>query len=224
MDHERMRRQLGGGDRGEGIIEPVIDLVGDEADAGPLRSRDQPRQRLARHHRSRWIGRAADQHPFQRRLAMGGEQRLTGQRVAGLARGLDQDRLATERGEDMPIRRIAGDGHGDAIARLEHREESQDECARGPRGDHDPIRIDRTAIGFPVMPGDALSQRGDAERRGVIHTAAAQRSRGRFNRGRRRPRRGLPDLHMNDVAAGGLDSLGRGHHIHHDERRDTAAA
>ena len=30
--------------------------------------------------------------------------------------------------------------------------------------DHDAIRIDRAAVGFAVMPGNALAQRGDAER------------------------------------------------------------
>src|SRR3954451_1787385 len=50
----------------------------------------------------------------------------------GLARGLDQDRLTAERGENMPIGGIAGNGHSDAIAGLEHGEEGQDKGARGP--------------------------------------------------------------------------------------------
>jgi hypothetical protein len=42
-------------------------------------------------------------------------------------RSFDQDRLAAERGENVPIRRITGHSDRHPIARLEHRQKSQNE-------------------------------------------------------------------------------------------------
>ena len=151
------------------------------------------------------------------------EQSFAGQRVTGFARGLDQYRLAAERREDMTIRRITGHRDRDAIARLEQREERQDEAAGRARRDHDPLGIHRAAIGLAVMPGDARAQRGNAERGGVVDPPALEgcargRDRG-FGRGRGR----LPHFHMDDMAAGGFDARRRRHHVHHHEGRNIAA-
>jgi hypothetical protein len=154
---------------------------------------------------------------------MPGEQGFAGQCVAGFARGLDQHRLAAERGEDMAIRRITGHRDRNAIARFEHRKKAQDKCARRAGGDHDPRRIHRAAVGLKVMPGDALAQRGNTKRRGVIDPRAVERRvGGRYRRFRRRSRR-LPDFHVNDMAAGRLDARRRRHHVHHHERRNIAS-
>ncbi len=218
-----MRRKLRRRHRGKRIIEAVIDLVGDEADARALRRRHQAGERLAGHHRARRIGRASDQHALQRRLAMRRQQGFAGQRVTGLARGLDQHRLAAERGQDVAIRRIAGHRHRDAVARLEHREKGQDERARRSRRDHDPLGIHGAAISLAVMPGDPRAQRGNAQRRGIIDPPQFEGGvRGR-DRGLRRRRRGLPDFHVNDMAAGRLDPRRRRHHVHHHERRNIAS-
>ena len=106
--------------------------------------------------------------PFSGVLLMGREQGFAGQRVTGLARGLDQHRFAAERGQDMAIRRIAGNRHGDAVARLEHGEKAQDERARRSRRDHDPLGIHGAAVRLAVMPGDTRAERGNAQRRGIV--------------------------------------------------------
>ncbi|MHC2588443.1 hypothetical protein ACVIG9_002499 [Bradyrhizobium ottawaense] len=74
------------------------------------------------------------------------------------------------------------------------------------------------------MARDALAQTGNAERGGIIDPPGLERRVGGRNRGAGRPRRGLADLHMDDMAAGGLDSGRRGHDVHHHERGNIAAA
>ena len=120
----------------------------------------------------------ADQNALQWRLAVRGEQRLAGQRVTRVARGLDQHRLAAERGEDMAVRRIAGHGDGDPVARLEHRQKGQDERTRRAGGDDDPPRIDGKIVGFAIMAGDPLPERGDPERGGVVDPHRIERGMG----------------------------------------------
>ena len=154
---------------------------------------------------------------------MGGEQGFAGQRMTGFARRLDQHRLAAERGKDMAIRRITGDRHRDAIARLEHGKKAQDECARRARGDHDPLRIDGAAVGLAVVPGDALAQRGHAQRRGVVDPPGIERCVSGRYRGLRRRCRRLPYLHVDNMAAGRFNARRRRHHVHHHERRNIAA-
>ena len=182
----------------------------------------RPVERFARHHGAGRIGGAADQHAFQRRLAMCRQQGLAGQRMTGFARGFDQHRLAAERGEDMAVRRIAGHGDRNAVARLEHRQERQDEAAGRAGRDHDPFGIDRAAVSIAVMPGDPRAQRGDAERRGIIDPPAIERGMCRRKRRPRRRRRRLADFHVNDMAAGRFDARRRRHHVHHHERRNIA--
>ena len=129
VDDERIRRQFGCRHRRKRIVETMIDFVGYEADACALGRLYQARKRVAGHHGAGRIGWTSDQHALQPPLAMRGQQGFAGQGVAGFARRLDQHRLAAERGQDVPVRRIAGHGHRDAVARLEHREKCQDEGA-----------------------------------------------------------------------------------------------
>ena len=157
--------------------------------------------------------------PLQRRLAMRGQQRVAGQRVAGVGVGLDLHRHAAERGEDVAIGRIARHRDRDAVAGLEHRQERQHEGARGAGGDDDALGVDRTAIGLVVVLGDPRPQRRDAERRGIADRALLQRGMRGLDRGARRRGGGLADLAMDHMAAGGFDPLRGRHHVHHHERR-----
>ena len=86
------------------------------------------------------------------------EQTFAGDGKARRSIGLDQHRLAAERGEDMAVRRITGHRDRYPVAGLEHGEKAQDESARRSRGDHDPFRIDVAAVGLAVVPGDAPAQ------------------------------------------------------------------
>ena len=217
-----MRRKFRGRHRRKRVVETMIDLVGNEADAGAFRRIDQAGERLARHHRSRRIGGAADQHALQRRLAMRSQQSLARQRMTRRARGLDQHRLAAERRQDMPVRRIARHRDRHPVARLEHRQKRQNESARRAGRDHDALGIDRTAVRIAIVFCDSRAQRGHAECGRIIDPRRIEcrmRSRDR-NFGRRRRR--LPHFHVNDMAAGRLDA-GRGrHHVHHHEGRNVA--
>ena len=170
-----MRRQLRRRHRGKGVVEAMVDFVGNEPDAGAFRSLDQAGKRLPGHHRAGGIGRASDQHALQRRPAMGSQQGFAGQRVAIFARRLDQHRLATERAQDVPVRGIAGNRDRHPVARLEQGQKGQDEGPRGSRGDDDSLRIHGATIGLAIVPGDARPQGGGAERRGIVDPGAVQR-------------------------------------------------
>ncbi len=120
--------------------------------------RDQTRQRVGIHHGAGRIGRARHHQAGERLLAVLGDQRLGRQRPARLGRGLDQHRLATERGEDVPVRRIAGIGQRHPVARLEQRQKRQDEAAGGAGGHHHARRIEREIVGLGVVAGDSRPQ------------------------------------------------------------------
>ena len=161
----------------ERIIEAVIDLVGDEPDPLSFRSGDEIAQRLARHHGAGRVGGTCDQHALERRLAMRREQQLGRDRPARRLRRLDHHRLAAERREDMAIGRIARQRDRDAVARLEQREECQDEARRRAGRDDDARRIDRDAIGVAIVPRDARAQRRNAERLGIAEAAGRSAAR-----------------------------------------------
>ena len=73
-------------------------------------------------------------------------------------RGFDQNRLATERAQNMPVRRITRHCHCDAVSRLEHRQEYQDESAGRASRDDDTCRIDIRRIGLAIVTRDTLAQ------------------------------------------------------------------
>ena len=143
------------------------------------------------------------------------------QRVS--AGGLDQHRLAAERGEDVPVRRIAGIGQRHPVARLEQRKERQDEAARGAGGDHHARRVEREVVGLAVVAGDSRAQDWDAERLGIADAAGASAACAAAIARCRRGRRRLAHLHMHDAGALGLQLRRRRHHVHDDERRHIAA-
>ena len=210
------------GHRRECVVEAVIDLVGDEADALAFRGLDQRAQRIARHHGAGRVGGTCHQHALERRAPVRIEQHVRRDRPARRGRGLDQHRLAAERLEDVPIRRIARHRDRDAVAGLEQREKGEDETGRRSRGRDHARRLDRDAIGLGVVARDARAQRRDAERLGVVEPAVQRRARG-VERGRGRRGRRLADFQVDNPPAGGFDARRRRHDVHHHERRNVAA-
>src|SRR5215470_2359730 len=128
VDDDAVVREPRRGFRRKGVVEAVIDFVGDEPDALALGGGDERGQRLRRHHGAGGIGGAGDEHALERRPAMRRHQHLRRDRPARRLRGLDPHRLAAERAEDMAIGRIARQRHRDAIAGLEQREKCENEC------------------------------------------------------------------------------------------------
>src|SRR5438045_3476250 len=106
---------------------------------------------------------------------MSGEQGFAGQRVPGLARRLDQHRLAAERRKYMPVGRISRYRDRDPVTGFEHGKEAQDKGTRGTRGDDDSLSIHSKAVRIVVVAGDAFTERGYAERRGVIDPQRVER-------------------------------------------------
>ena len=146
---------------------------------------------------------------------------VSAQRFCG--RDLDRHRLAAERREDVAVGRIAGTGDGDPVARLEHGEEGEQEARRGAGRHHDAAGIDVDAVALAVVRGDAPAQRRDAQRFGIADPRGSQGRMGRGPRGRRRGRRRLADLHMDDSPARCFEPRRRRHHVHHHEWLHVAA-
>ena len=158
IDDDRVRRKARRALRREGIIEAVIDFIGDDGNAGVFGAADQFGERLAGHHRSGRIGRRRDDQPLERRLAMGREKALAGERPACLHRRFDADRLAAERRENMPVRRIAGQRHRDPIAGVEGREKGEHEARGGARRDDDAFGSDVEAVPLGISARDPPPQ------------------------------------------------------------------
>ena len=144
-------------------------------------------------------------------------------RPARLRRRLDEHRFAAERGQNVPIRRIAGIGQRHPVARLEQRQKRQDEAAGRPGGHHHARRIENEIVSVVVVTRDSRPQRRDAERLGVADAAMRERGLRRLDRRGRRRRRRLADFHVNDAGTLRLALRRRRHHVHDDERRNIAA-
>jgi hypothetical protein len=86
-----------------------------------------------------------------------------------------------------------------------------------------PFRIEVDAMPFAIGQRDSLAQRLRAERLGIAERPTAERLARRRDRGRRRTRRRLADLHMDDPPPQRLEPRGRSHHVHHHKWRYTAA-
>ncbi len=178
------------------------------------------------HHGAGRIGRARD-HARRRAASLrcAAMQRLaaiSAQRVAAV--GLDQHRLAAERGQDMPVRRIAGIGDRHPVARLEQRQKRQDEAARRAGGHHDARRIEREAVGLAIMPRDARAQRRNARasrcsRCGRAPSAACAAAIAVRGAGAA----GWPTSMWTTRPPVRLDARRRRHHVHDHERRHIAA-
>ena len=79
----------------------------------------------------------------------------------------DQHRLDAERRQDVAIGRIAGHGEPDPVAGLESSEKGEQKRGRRAGRDDDLGGIDRNPVLRPVIAGDRLPQRRDAERVGI---------------------------------------------------------
>ena len=216
-------RQARGAFRGKGIVEAVIDLIRNHRDAGIVGALDQFGERRRRHHRAARIGRRADDDAFERLRPVGRKQRLAGDRPAGLCIGLDEDRLATERGEDVPIGRIARQRNRHPVARRKSGKKRKHEARRRARRHDNACRIDVEIVPIGIGSGNTPAQRTDAERFGIAKRPADQRGFCGSDGRRRRPDGRLTDLHMDDAAALGLEPTGSSHNVHHHERRHFAA-
>ena len=75
----------------------------------------------------------------------------------------------------MAVGRIAGTRDRDPVARLEQREERQDEAGRGAGRDRDALGLDRDAVGLGIVACDAVAQRRNAERLGIADVAGVER-------------------------------------------------
>jgi hypothetical protein len=137
--------------------------------------------------------------------------------------GVDQHRLAAERGEDMPVRRIARIGDRHPVAGLEHRKKRQNESRRRPRRHDHALRVHIEPVDIRIVPRDPCPQRGNAKRFGIAQRPGTERRPRRLDRRLRRAGRGLADLHVNDTPARRLDPGGRHHHVHHHEGRHVAS-
>ena len=182
------------------------------------------RERLARHHGAGRIGRdLPTSTPLSgvRRCASSSMSGVIAQRVAAVVS--ISTGFAAERLEDVAVRRIAGHRDRDAVAGLEQRQEREDECRPTSRWSRsrapDRPRRRRSRCSAAQCARAATGCRAPRCRRaGRIK----RRARG-IERGRRRGRRRLADLHVDHPAAGRLDARRRRHHVHHHERRDVAA-
>ena len=210
-------------------IETVDPVTGSDArwlepGAPPAIGRDQARrQRIRIHHGTGRVSRACDHDAFKRATPVSDHQRFAGHGPACFGGGFDQHRLTAERAQNMAVGRIAGIGQRHPVARLEHRQEGQDESARGAGSHHHAGGIERQIIGLRVVAGDSPAQRRYPERLGIADAPVLQRSLRRLNGCHRRGRCRLPHLHMHNTAALRLDSGCRRHHVHDDKWRHIAA-
>ena len=202
------------------VGDAVIDLVRDQAQAAVGAVVGQGTQFLAPQHRSGRIGGAGDDQAVE--PAIESVEKLGGRLEAVLRLGWNQDRLHTQRGQDVAVGRVAGRGQRDPVAGLESRQKGQQETARGACGRDDACRVHLDPVGLLVVPGDAFAQGRDAQRQGVTDTVAVQGpAHGLQHRWGRRGAR-LTHLHVQHFPAGGLAFIGRPHDVHHDEGRDAA--
>ena len=157
-------------DRAGAVVQPVVDLVGDEADAELARPLDQRGELGARQHGAGRVGRARDQRAGEVRRQVGGA-RLE----AVLGAGGDADRHEVERLQDVAVGRIAGLADRHPVAALEEAGEGEDEAGRRAGGDDDAAGVEVDPVPVAVEPGDAGAQLGQPERHGVAERAALHR-------------------------------------------------
>ena len=211
-------------------VQPVIDLVADQAHAVGVAEPRQRRQLVRVQRGAGRVARARHDQPVRQALRRVGHRLQQGDArlVARVRPRLDHHRAHTQRMQNVVVGRVVRAGHGDAVAGIERGQERQQEPARRPGGDHDPRRRHRHAVGRAAMRRDPLAQRRKPERLGVAERqATGQRALRRRHRGRRRPGGGLADLQPDHARvacpAHPLALVGPGHHLHRQERRQGGA-
>jgi hypothetical protein len=184
---------------------------------------DQLLQHILAHHRAGRIGGTGDDHALQGLARMFSEQRFFRQRPTRVLGNFDRHRLAAERRQNMPVRRIAGLGDRNAVAGFEHRKEREHKCAGRTRRDDDARRIDVCAVALLIVTRDARPQRRNAERFGVANSPNVECGTRCGNRRLRRGRGRLTHFHVNDMTARVLDPRRRCHDVHDHEGRHGSA-
>ena len=159
---------------GKSIVEAVIDLVGDNDDAGVFGGADQVAERGRSHHRTAWIGGRSDDDTLERRFPVPGEQGFSVHRPARRRVGFDAHRLAAERGEDMAIGRIARQRHANRSPASKAARNARMKPAEEPVVTTMRCWIDVDIVPFGISASDAPAQRENAERFGVAERAGRQ--------------------------------------------------
>ena len=203
------------------VGDAVIDLIRDDPYAPAAAPAGKTFQIGARDHRAGGIGRAGQDEAVDR--ARDGRQQVGSRLEAGLHGGGNRHHLDVERGQDVAVGRIAGFRDRDACPGVEGGQERQDEPARGPDGRSDPGRVDLDAVDVAVMSGDPLAQGGQPEGLGVAAAPLRQGSGGGGHGGGRGAARGLADLEVQNVGAGGRTGVRCREDVHDDERCHRAA-
>ena len=111
-------------------------------------------------------------------------------------------------------------GEDDLVAALEQGAEEQQHGGRRSRRDQDAVRRHVHPIPRPVVLGDGLAQREDAQGVSVTGAAVLQRLLGRLPDHRRRLEVGLAELEVDDIDAGPLQRLRALEHLHREKRLD----
>ncbi len=225
VDDERLVRQRQRGNGLLGIPEPVVDLVRDHRRPVRPAIRDQRGERLARQGRAGRVGRAGEEETVDAPPGAGlGEEGRVGL-VARRQTRLQPHRLDIDGGQDVAVAGVARIGQRQPRARVEQRQEGEQEARRGAGRDHDALRRDVEAVHLGVHPRQARAQGRHAEGDGV-----AERVPVRQRPHRRLPRRaggrgaGLADLQMRDPRAALFGAAGGLHDIHGEEGSDVRAA
>ena len=172
----------------------MVDLVGDERDSEFPSRPGEVGQTVRRDHGAGRVGRAHHQNAGERARRMEGPHALRRRREPVLGVQTQGHRHEVEGVQDVAIGGIARRRHRHPCAGIEQAQEGQNEAGRRARRDDDALRRDGDPVGLPVMAGDALAQRGEAQGLGIGKPAAIQRMAGcRDHRTRRwSPRAGRP--------------------------------
>ena len=152
-----------------------------------------------------------------------GKQRVRGQRPARGRARFDSHGLATQRRQDVPVRRIPRDRDGDTIAGIEGGQKGQNEAGRRTGRDHDARRIEVDAVPFVICQRDSPAQRFRTKRLCISEPRGAQRITRRGDGRRRCTCDRLADFHMDDPPPLRLETRRGRDHIHHHEWRHAAA-
>mmetsp|Transcript_42259 Transcript_42259/g.103572 ORF Transcript_42259/g.103572 Transcript_42259/m.103572 type:complete len:237 (-) Transcript_42259:84-794(-) len=208
--------------------QPMIDLIGNEANFVPRAPATDGLHRLLPQHRARWVGRRRHYQPVDwlavplHRVV---EHLRRGLPVALLCRW-DRHYLAPQRLQDISVAGVAWCGHRHATARVEQRREGDDKAPGAPRRHNHVGCVDLLAVSLHVQVRNLLAQGRYAEGARVRDPVIKDS----FARGLqylpRRPDARLPDVQGNDPLLGSRlgESLvlqgGVPDHLHDLEARD----
>ena len=217
VEHERSIGELEDGVLRSLVGEPVIDLVGDD----PRTEARQRRHPIRRQHRPGGIGGRVDENGPRPR----GERRRHRLRPELEPVGfvdVHVDGLRLRVLHELRVAGVVRVGEDDLVAALQQRAEEQEHGGRGAGGDQDAVRGHLHAVPRPVVLGDGLAQRENAQGVGVAGAAVLQRPLGRRADHRRGLEVGLAELEVDDVDAGPLQRLRALEHLHREKGLDLS--